>query len=75
MIKNLKFSAITVISVFVLLSCSDIAYINHIYDMSSMLFVFRLIFIFILSINLIAKKKINNLSKVFILINLLFVIF
>lgn len=75
MIKNLKFSVITVISIFVLLSCCDIAYINHIYDMSSMLFVFRIIFIFILSINLIARKKINNLSKVFILINLLFVIF
>lgn len=75
MIKNLKISVLTVISVFVLLSCCDIAYINHIYDMSLILLVFRLIFILIFSINLIARKKINKLSKVFILINLLFAIF
>lgn len=74
MIKKLKLNLITVEAFFVLLSCCDVAYLSHISNLSSIvLFILRIILIFILSINVIFnKKKIGNLSKVFILVNILF---
>lgn len=73
--KKIAFNPQKIMSILVLLSCCDIAFITYVNNFSSAVLLFlRLILIIILGLNLLVKKN-NNWSKIFILINLLFLIF
>lgn len=72
--NKVAFNLIILESVLVLLSCCDIAYINHLNNFSSLLLCLRLILIAVFCLNIILKK-ITDLSKIFVLINILFLLF
>lgn len=72
--KTIK--SINLISLIVLISCCDIAYINYLNSKISVcLLIIRLILIAFLMIKKIIKKERKKSSKIFLTINLLFLLF
>lgn len=71
--KTIK--SINLMSLIVLISCCDIAYINYLNSkISAALLIIRLILIAYLVAKKITKKKQNSSSKIFTIINLLFLL-